>query len=62
MTICDSGDVYCGFYPTLSNPQAMTFMGESIGGLDFPVSAQSTMLAHSNVLAMIRAHGVHRLQ
>jgi serine protease len=62
MTICDSGDIYCGFYPTMSNPQAVTFMGASIGGLDFPVSAQGTTLASNAVLAAIRAHGVRRLE
>jgi subtilisin family serine protease len=62
MTICDPGDVYCGVYPTMSNPQAVAFSNASIGDLDFPVSAQSTMLARGNVLATIRAHGVHRLQ
>ena len=37
--ICGDGDTYCGLYPTLNEPVAVTVEGSEITGLDFPVTA-----------------------
>ena len=42
--ICGPGDRYCGFYPTLDQPQLVTVVaGEALAGLDFTVSTQSSV-------------------
>jgi serine protease len=38
--ICGEGDVYCGLYPSLNEPELVTIRGGQIVGLDFPVTAQ----------------------